>query len=120
MTVLVRSKIARSRKEKSPERRHRLALPVGTKKRLLDDFLRRFTRPDEAPNVSVQCLAALSEELCENLGAGLRHRRHSRVIRFGVRYAHKGLDGNSRNWDGGFRPLGCRMHRPTLAISRTR
>src|ERR1700676_313504 len=87
MTVFVRSKIARRRKKKSSERRHRLALPIGTQKRFLDDFFRRFARPDEAPNVSVQRLAALSEELRENLGAGLRRRRHSRVIRFRVRYA---------------------------------
>jgi hypothetical protein len=81
MTVFVRSKIARRRKKKSSEGRDRLALPVGTKKRFLDDFFRRFTRPDEAPNVPVQCLAALCEELRENIAGGLRHRRHSRVIR---------------------------------------
>jgi hypothetical protein len=77
MTVFVRGKIARRRKKKSSERRHCLALPIGTKKRLLDDFLRCFTRPDEAPNVSVQRLAALSEELGENLGAGLRGGRQA-------------------------------------------
>jgi hypothetical protein len=65
-------------------------LPIGTKERFLDDFFRRFTRADEAPNVSVQRFAALSEELRENLGAGLRRRRHSRVIRFDLRYADTG------------------------------
>src|SRR5882672_11348203 len=83
MTVFVRSKVARRRKQKSSERRHGLALPIGTKKRFLDDFFRRFTRPDEAQNVSVQRLAALSEELGENLGAGLRGCRHCRVISVG-------------------------------------
>src|ERR1700716_3648433 len=87
MTVFVRGKIARRRKQKGSERRHGLALPIGTKKGFLDDFFRRFTRPDEAPNVSVQRFAALSEELRENLGAGLSCRRHSRVIRFDLRYA---------------------------------
>jgi len=82
MAVFVRSKIARRRKQKSPERRHGLALPIGTKKRFLDDFLRRFTRPDEAQNVSVQRLAALGEELRENLGAGVSRGRHCRVIRW--------------------------------------
>jgi len=53
MTVFVRRKIARRRKQKSSQRRHGLALPIGTKKRFLDDFFRRLTRPDEAPNVSV-------------------------------------------------------------------
>ena len=72
MTVFVRSKIARRREKKRSERRHGLALPIGAKKRFLDDFFRRFTRADEAPNVSVQRLAALGEELGENLGAGLR------------------------------------------------
>jgi hypothetical protein len=38
----------------------------------------------------VQCFAALSEELRENLGVGLRRHRHSRVIRFDLRYADKG------------------------------
>jgi hypothetical protein len=85
-------------------------LPIGTKKRLLDDFLRRFTRPDEAPNVPVQRLAALSEELGENLGAGLRS-RHGRVIRFQPRYALKGLHGNFRNSNGGFCPPKCRTRR---------
>src|ERR1700730_14965754 len=108
MTVFVRSKIARRRKQKSSERRHGLALPIGTEKRFLDDFFRGFTRPDEAQNVSVQRLAALSEELRENLGAGVRRRRHSRVIRFDLRYAHQGLHGNSRNSTGGFCPLKCR------------
>src|ERR1700733_2225049 len=97
MTVFVRGKIARRRKQKRSERRHGLALPIGTEKRFLDDFFRRFTRPDETQNVSMQRLAALSEELREILGAGLRRRRHSRVIRFDLRYAHKGLQGNSRN-----------------------
>src|SRR5882757_9539181 len=50
MTVFVGGKIARCREKERSERRHRLALPIGTKKRLLDDFLRRFARPDEAPN----------------------------------------------------------------------
>src|SRR5216684_6086435 len=77
MTVFVRRQIARRRKKKSSERRHGVALPIGTKKRFLDDFLRRFTRPDEAQNVSVQRLAALSEELRESFGAGFRCRRHS-------------------------------------------
>src|SRR3977135_1823131 len=81
MKVFVRGKIARRRKQKGSERRHGLALPIGTKERFLDDFFRRFTRPDEAPNVSVQRVAALSEELRENLSAGLRRRRHSRFIR---------------------------------------
>src|ERR1700738_1374973 len=89
MTVFVRSKVARRRKKKGSERRHRLALPIGTKKRFLNDFLRRFTRPDEAQNVPVQRLAALSEELGENLGAGLS-RRHSRVICFALRYVIRG------------------------------
>src|SRR5258708_2038305 len=83
MTVFVRSKIARRRKKKRSERRHRIALPIGTKKRFLHDFFRRFTRPDEALNVAVQRLAALSEELGENLGAGLRGCRHCRVISVG-------------------------------------
>ena len=82
MTVFVRRKIARRRKKKSSQRRHRLSLPVGPEKRFLDDLFRRFTRPDEAPNVPVQRLAALSEELGENLGAGLRGRRHCGVIPF--------------------------------------
>ena len=81
MTVFVRSKIARRRKQKRSERRHGLALPIGTEKRFLDDFFRRFTRPDEAQNVSMQRLAALSEELRENLRAVLRRCRHSRIIR---------------------------------------
>jgi hypothetical protein len=81
MTVFVRSKVARRRKKKGSERRYRLALPVGTKKRFLHDFLRRFARPDEAPNVPVQRVAALSKELREDLGGGLRRSRHSRVIR---------------------------------------
>ncbi len=109
MTVFVRSQIARRRKQKSSERRHGLALPIGTEKRFLDDFFRRFVRPHEAQNVSVQRLAALGEELGENLGAGLRRRRHSRVIRFDLRYAHQGLYGNSCNSNGGFCPLRCRM-----------
>jgi hypothetical protein len=81
MTVFVRSKIARRRKKKSPECRHRLALPVGTQKRFLDDLFRRLTRSDEAPNVSLQRVAALGEELRENLRAVLRRCRHSRIIR---------------------------------------
>jgi hypothetical protein len=80
MTVFVRGKITRRRKKKSSERRHGLALPISTKKRFLDDLFRRFARPDEAPNVSVQHLAALSEKLRENLRVGLRCRWHGRVI----------------------------------------
>src|SRR5882757_10222490 len=121
MTVFVRSKIARRREQKCSKRRHRLALPIGTKKRFLDDFFRRFTRADEAPNVSVQRFAALSEELRENLGAGLRRRRHSRVIRFDLRYAYYGLLGNSRNSTGGFYALKCRtLWKPPLFITSER
>jgi len=71
MTVFVRSKIARRRKQKSSECRHGFASPISTKKCFLDDFFCRFARPDEAPNISVQHLAALSEELRENLDVGL-------------------------------------------------
>src|ERR1700676_3352100 len=38
MAVFVRSKIARRREEKCSERRHGLALPIGTKKGFLDDI----------------------------------------------------------------------------------
>src|SRR3979411_429031 len=69
MTVFVRSKIARRREKKRSERRHRLALTIGTKKCFLDDFLARFIRPDKALNVAVERLAALGEEPGENLGA---------------------------------------------------
>src|SRR5882762_5835070 len=47
MAVFVRGKIARRRKKKRSERRHRLALAIGAKERFLDDFFRRFARPDE-------------------------------------------------------------------------
>src|SRR5882724_3850477 len=68
MAVFVGGQVACRGKKKGPECRDRLALPIGAKERLLDDFLRRFTRPDEAPNVPVQGLPALGEELRENLG----------------------------------------------------
>jgi hypothetical protein len=61
MTVFVRSKVARRREKKGSEYGHRLAFPIGAKKRFLDDFFRSFARSDEAPNVSKQHLAALSE-----------------------------------------------------------
>jgi hypothetical protein len=116
MAVFVRSEIARSGKKERSERRHRLALPIGTKKRFLDDFFRGFTRPDEAPNVSMQRFTALSEELGENLGVGVGGDRHGRVIGLDLRYAHQGLHGNSGNSNGGFYPLGCRVHRRLLWV----
>src|SRR5271168_4798496 len=81
MTVFVRGKIACRREKKRPERGHGIALPIGAQKRFLHDLFRRFTRADEASNVSLQCVAALGEELGENLAGGLRGCRHRRVIR---------------------------------------
>src|SRR3981189_3761042 len=66
MTVFVRGKISRRREKKRSERRHGIALPIGAQKRLLNDLLRCFTGADEAANVSVQRVTALSEELGEN------------------------------------------------------
>src|SRR5882757_178907 len=116
VAVFIRGQIARCRKEESPERSDRIALPVGTQERLLDDFLRCLAGADEAPDITVQCLATLGEELGENLGAGLRCRRHSRMIRSAIPYPYDGPDGNYAKSSGGFPPLRCRTFYANLSV----
>src|SRR6266702_6147068 len=70
MAEFICCQVTRSGEKKSPERSHGIALPIGTQKCFLDDFFRRLTGAHEAANISMQCLAALGEELDESLGAG--------------------------------------------------
>src|ERR1700722_3969612 len=97
MAEFVCCQIARGGKEKRSERSHRLALPVGTKKSLLDDFFRPFTGVHEAPNVPMQGLAAVCEEPDESLGMGLGCRRHCPDFPPYLPSPADGFGGNFRN-----------------------